>query len=485
MSKWIFSLTGDRSAPALGVTLDVREVDSAVYDWTPGTDEAVLQPAPTTTLPDPFTVAAPTGLTLASGTAVLDVRLDGTVFSRILVTWTAPASIFVTSGGWVEGEVAKNSAPTDWRPTFITRGDITQAYVLDVEDGVAYLVRIRGKTILNSASAWTTSSAHTVVGKTEAPSNVSSLTAQNLGNVTTFSWTAITDVDRAGYELRYMATPFTWDNARLISRETKGTLITNTALPPGTWIVGIKAVDSSGNYSTTEATTTVVVVSVNTAIAATTENPKWAGHLSGLIRHDTSGTLIPRSTMLASDMTDAQLYDTFVHSPVISPFYESTEIDVGYDADGIRVYATSSVALGPAEGGTPSGDLYIDYHDAAASYDGFETWPSASTADFRYLKGAIYLDTSNGVEHLDAFTLTTDAEIRTETAAGVVIAASGTAITFTDRFNGVPSVQVTPQGGAALTATVASPTVTGFTAHLFNSAGTDVGGTADWQARGA
>lgn len=480
-----FRILGFAIAENGGLDLKLREYAASVYDWN-GDEATAVDPAPDTDLPSAFEVANPTGLVLASGTAELLLKNDGTVEPRIKATWTAPASEFVKSGGFIEVEF-KKSADSIWQRAAEVRGDVVQTHLIGVEDGVAYDVRVRARNALGIhvvPETWLTVANHTVIGKTAAPSNVASLTAQQVGNVATFSWPAISDADRGGYELRYMAVPFVWDSARLVSRETKGTLITNTALPPGTWVVGIKAIDTSGNYSSAATTTSITVTTDNTAVASLTEHPRWTGHPVGLVRHDTSGTLIPRSTLLAADLTDAQLWDTFVHSPLASPYYESGEIDIGFDADGVRVYGAIAVTLGPGEAGTPSGEMQVDYRDNAAAYDGFEAWPSAANADFRYLKGRVQLDTSNGVEFLAGFTLSTDKEIRVVQAAGVVIAAGGSAITFSPRFVSVPTIQVTPQGGAALTATVQSPATTGFTAHLFNSAGTDVGGTADWQARG-
>lgn len=285
VARWVFALTGDREAPSLGVTLDVREVDSTVYAWTPSTDESVMQPAPTTNLPDPFTVAAPTGLALNSGTNVLDVRLDGTVFSRILATWTAPASIFVTSGGFIEGETRKSSEADNWRPAFTIRGDLTQAYVLDVEDGINYIVRIRGKTSIGTVSSWTTSSAHTVGGKSDPPANVTSFSAQQNGVTVVFKWSQVADVDLSGYEIRYMQSPFVWNDAIVLTSITKGTQITSAAVPPSPidpatgsaipWIFGIKARDTSRNYSVTELTRSLVVVNSFNVIQTIENWPIW------------------------------------------------------------------------------------------------------------------------------------------------------------------------------------------------------------------
>ena len=336
---------GSGEAQVRGVKMSLTELDATAFDFDPDSDETVKAPRALPPGGNPLNIAAPTGLSVESGTDVLYRKSDGTVVSRIKATWTAAAD------GWVTEHLIRlkrsADAATAWQWNPPVRVPIVQDYAWDVEDDVAYDVEVYARNVLGKLSDAVAVTAHVVVGKTADPSNVASLTTQQVGNVTTFSWPAISDTDKAGYELRYMAVPFIWDSARLVSRETKGTLITNTALPPGAWIVGVKAIDTSGNYSATAATTSITVTTANTGIASLTEHPRWPGILDGLVRHDTSGALIPRSTALAAAMTDAQLWDTFVHSPVSSPAYESREIDLAFDADDVRIYGTAAVTLGP------------------------------------------------------------------------------------------------------------------------------------------
>ena len=65
------------------------------------------------------------------------------------------------------------------------------------------------------------------------------------------------------------------------------------------------------------------------------------------------------------------------------------------------------------------------------------------------------------------------------------MAAGGQAIAFAQQFHTAPRVAATVDGTSALIATKENVTTTGFTAHVFNTGGTDVGGTLDWQATGA
>jgi hypothetical protein len=79
---------------------------------------------------------------------------------------------------------------------------------------------------------------------------------------------------------------------------------------------------------------------------------------------------------------------------------------------------------------------------------------------------------------------TLDVAAHTESAMGIVIGASGTAITFTNRFHFTPNIQLTVQGGTGYTASFTAQSATGFTAHVYNSSGSEIGGTIDWTATG-
>jgi len=466
-----------------------REEADAVWDWNLG-DETSIDLAPNSNLPDAFTVAKPTGLTLTSGTAQLDTRLDGTIFSRLKVSWTAPADEFVTSGGHIE--VAYRKSAGIWIFSQPLPGDVTETFILDVKDGVAYDVALRAVNNLgvrsdtnNDPATWQALvTSHTVVGKTVDPADVASLIVQQNGELVTFKWPAISDLDRDGYELRYMATPFVWASAILISEETKGTLVTNRAVPPGAWVIGIKAIDTSGNYSANAVTASITISNFNDIVASRIEHPRWPGTLTGFVRHDVSGTLIPDSNTLAKDMTDAQLWDQMVYDPVATPTYEAKEIDLGFDADGVRVFAELDAVIGPGESGVADPQLSIDYRDEGDAYDGFEDWPTAADADFRRLKARAKITTATGVAALKEFKPIADVAERTEKGTAT-IAIGGTTITFAQRFHSTPNIQVTPSASAFRGVVKDNESATAFDAIVFDSAGVDVGGPVDWQAIGA
>jgi hypothetical protein len=134
----------------VGVDWVVRETASAVYDWS--AEETSQDPAPDTNLPDPSTVANPTGLTVATQTYVTQ---SGDVISQVGLTWNAPADIFVTSGGQIEVQW-KFAASATWRPSFTVPGIqtfVTIPALLDLGD----LIDVQLRSINNigiRAASW-------------------------------------------------------------------------------------------------------------------------------------------------------------------------------------------------------------------------------------------------------------------------------------------------------------------------------------------
>jgi len=203
---------------------------------------------------------------------------------------------------------------------------------------------------------------------------------------------------------------------------------------------------------------------------------------SGFVMHWTR-VLIPESTKLASEHTNEELFEQFVPYPERYCFWPAAEIDKNIDASA-RVWSAISTRVGRDDDGPqPVPYFQLDYRLDAGEYDGFETW-TTGVATFRYAKGRIFLDTDLGKPVITGFTVTVDAEARTETFASQSIGSSGTAIAFAEEFHSVPVIQMTPVGATALIPSAESPTTTGFTAHLYNTAGAGAAGVANIDVTG-
>lgn len=480
--SWQLNVAGGQEGemPVFGVNLSLREVDQACFDFDETTEEVQPNPSPTTNLPDPFNVVAPTSLTLQSGTAYLDRRLDGTVFSRIYASWTASTDSLVS-----RYEVQyKKSSSSDWSQSVLVAPDITYYSILDVRDGVSYDVRVRGVNVVGRVSAWLTSTGHVVIGKTEPPSIVPSLVAQQNGKAVVLRWSAVTDPDVKTYELRYMAAPFNWDAATPIESGgiSRASRATSFSLPVGTWTIGIKALDTSGNYSTTATTVQFTVTDSDSELVFSSQQaPTWLGTLTNLVRHDVSGTLIPEST--DSDATADDVMDEFVVRPETTCTYEAAEIDLGQDGNGIRVYAETTAVAGPGEAAGSTLTLQVDYRTQAGSYDGFEDW-TVDTVEARYIKEKITLDTTDGVSVVSSFTPLLDAIAHTEGEQGVTVSMGGYTFVYDQPFYSLPNLQITPTGSNTRIPVLSASSTTGFTVALHDLSDVDQGGTMNWTATG-
>ena len=118
---------------------------------------------PTTSLPDPFTVAAPTGLTLASGSAQnINLNSGGYVTSnstvvRIKASWTASTDPFTTEY-IVQFKLSSDS-------TFITAGitNDTEFFIAQgIQTGSDYDVRVAARNELDRRSNFVAVTGHTV-----------------------------------------------------------------------------------------------------------------------------------------------------------------------------------------------------------------------------------------------------------------------------------------------------------------------------------
>lgn len=122
--------------------------------------------------------------------------------------------------------------------------------VLDITPG-AFVVRVYsiGPTGLQS-SAYTQATI-TALGKTAPPANVTGLLAVTDPNIgITLTWDKVADLDLDGYEIR--------DGSTVLG-VAKATSFKVGLLPTGTKTFSVRALDTSGNYSTTAATVNVTI----------------------------------------------------------------------------------------------------------------------------------------------------------------------------------------------------------------------------------
>ena len=250
--SWDFRLVGEGDNLTLGIALELQETAAGVWDWANG-EETVVDLAPNTTLPDPFTVALPTSLTATSDASTTDLQADGSVVPRVRLDWTAPADINVTQGGVIRIEF-KPAASADWRPWSTVRGDAVREYVGAVVIGTAYNFRIRAENNVFVPTAWVTVNA-TAAGDLSAPAAPASLTAvTGTGKAVSLDWPDSAEADLGEYEVqRSPAGAGTWVKLA----EVRASRFVDVEVVIGTaYDYRVRAIDRSENPGAWSATAT-------------------------------------------------------------------------------------------------------------------------------------------------------------------------------------------------------------------------------------
>ncbi len=103
----------------------------------------------------------------------------------------------------------------------------------------------------------------------------------------------------------------------------------------------------------------------------------------------------------------------------------------------------------------------------------------------RYIKARFTLSITPGsVPYITDFTPTGDRTPKIQDITGVSISGGGTIVTFPLPYHFPPYVQAFNANNTALLLTVTSITTTTFICHMFNTSGSDVGGTINYRVTG-
>jgi hypothetical protein len=495
--------------PALGVEMVMRETGAAIYDWATS-EEQTQDLTPNTTLPNPASMpAALTGVAVESGTDQLIRGGDGTIITRALVSWTESADSFVRQGGRIELEF-KRAAETEFGGTQVLRGAVAEAYVAPLVDGEPYLFRVRPVTSFNVAGLWTTV-AHTVLGKTEPPSDVTGFTIEG----TRATWTLVDDLDVVGYRIRYQpGTSRSWGNAIPLHEG----LITDTrwelpVIPFVRSTMLIKAVDSSGNESQSPAFATAF-------FDVTLGDPQVANILLTYDRRasDYPGTLTngARTSGLGELVADSAV--AFWNANTAAQFWANDTTSVFWPADfykemtyvdTITVDDTLTGSLITIQS-TITGDPWsVEYRENSAALfwpaDNAGAFWNADTSDFFWdqpawlawpgsllSKSTIYdfrITTAQSATQgiVNGFTITVDAPDINEAFEDVAIAAGGSRLPITNSYRVIKNVLITVQndGGNAITARIEDKDEDlGPLIKCLDAAGSAVSGTIDARIQG-
>lgn len=246
---WQFTATG-------GVVLSYKETGATIFD--PDAQFHERDDTPNTYLPSPFDVPTIAGLVAQSGTTHLVRQADGTIVSRVWVTWpTIGDEAVLACDQGVTLAWGPPSAPETY--TLALPGNAAGAYLTSgVVDERMLMIKARARNTL-VRGVWGLPILHYVVGKTAPPSNGADFAASIVEAGVRFRWASPIDPDYAESELRYGAS---WAAGILIWQ---GAATGYTWQPPvGSYTVWLKHRDTSGNESVSAVS---VIVTVDPAAA--------------------------------------------------------------------------------------------------------------------------------------------------------------------------------------------------------------------------
>lgn len=156
-SSKLFEVVGRSYSHGGGITLTLKETSSSIYAF--GSSFPVIDPAPNTNLPSPWTVQTPGALTVTSGSGAL---LDGTTTSRTVVSWPALTDAGVTQGGYLEVAFLDATQTTDFQ---IVRADTVTSHTLfGLRVGFSYVIKARAVNGSGVRSDWSAQVVHNVDG---------------------------------------------------------------------------------------------------------------------------------------------------------------------------------------------------------------------------------------------------------------------------------------------------------------------------------
>jgi hypothetical protein len=193
---------------------------------------------PDAIFPDPSAPPTPTGLLVIEE---IYQTQTGNWASRLRVTWTDQVPIYIYTYGYeivvLEGAtVIETGRPTKWDTEYVTSA-LPENHTYTVS---LYLVSIMGVHSVVPAQYAITNN-----GKLARPSDVVRIDGYEVGGDVRLSWVPATDLDLTATELRYSTTGGSWSTATLLDRIAAPAVRYSTRqLPPGTWRIWAKGLDS-------------------------------------------------------------------------------------------------------------------------------------------------------------------------------------------------------------------------------------------------
>lgn len=282
-----FQVLGREWSADGGIMLTLKETAEAIY--TPDAEFLAQGYASNTNLANAWYVPDLGELTVSSGTDELLKLSDGSILTRMRVSWVGVTDAAVLDSGSIEVQYRPVLSDGAWSRAEIA-GAETQLLLSDVQDGNWYTVRARART-RTAVGIWSVVATHLVVGKTEAPPPFDRflVLAQPDGTrQLNFGYTTTpVPVDWLGAQIRYLAGSHgspDWDSMTVLSDSathyTASPVEANTP-SAGEYTFACRSMDTSGNLSTYLLHTITLPDRRLGSVFDEFDESAWAGTLTG------------------------------------------------------------------------------------------------------------------------------------------------------------------------------------------------------------
>ena len=487
------------------IGLALVEYQASHYTWA---SKAQVSSTPSTNLPNPFTIQPPASVTLSD---TLIEYNDGTVIVALDV------AIGASPDSFIDFYQVEYKLSTDSNFIIYAQGSGLNHRVLNVIDQQTYDVRVKAVNTLGVSSSYV-SAQRTIVGAIDPPSDVEDLSCNITGNDAHLSWTQISDLDLAFYQIRFSAKTDgsgDWLNSvNLVTKVSRPATSITVPARAGTYL--IKAVDKLGNFSSNATAVVSNVVSAENFNSITTvnEHPTFAGTKTNVSLSDDS--IILNSSELfdsASGLFDANTTRFFDSGVANADFLASGNyafadvIDIGAKHT-VRVTASlTQSARNPDDlfdnrsglfdsaksnfdGDTPANcdaHLEIATSDDNSTFTSFQNFVIGNYTA-RYLKFRVVLTSSDlaSTPVVSAVTVTVDMVDRIFSGNDISSGVGTKTVSFTNPFKTTSyAVGITMEdANTGDFFTVSNKTVNSFDVLFKNSSGSNISRTFDFIAKG-
>lgn len=386
--------------------------------------------------------------------------------------------------------------------------------IAPVQDGDTYAIKARFVKNNGRKGPWSSEVIHTVIGKSGPPYNVTGFQVYQDHGLVVFKWNEVPDKDLLQYNIKYcLAGTGNWVSASTVTTATKGTSMTSKAIPQGIYDFYIKAVDRHGNESENAAIVrsvrvvetyipylmyymgnfpdgtpyTISGIPFNTFVDYPTP-PDHYIEVTNLVYDYRLNVFRPKDQAGADDTDDFDCFETWVINPYDEMTWEITEEGKwNVTAEFARFWAQFNGYLPSGETGTWSPiynyKVWLEEESEPTEWEEGQIVAFGNGSALSYdMRRKLTLSKDDGLFVVQ--NLIYGVDVPPKYVADVTeVEVGGTYIKYGSYFATIPSITGNVIDGDGVSVVFSDVDQWGCTITVYDSDGSDVGGTVNWAAQ--